>query len=167
MKTDGIISEYQEIIKQLSELDERLGNAIIHAIEKAAEYNPFGVETINEHPKCFTIKVSQVIGRPLTPSFYNFKESAKALIEILEKKAKTSWVEYLESLLSPEPMTTWIEYIENLEHPKKRKKDTLVTYCKLDDIIYIRRKMTYRGNDVSYQIPVSTLFIRQILKELK
>ena len=167
MKTDGIISEYQEIIKQLSELDERLGNAIIHAIEKAAEYNPFGVKTISEHPKCFTIKISQVIGRPLTPSFYDFKESAKGLVEILEKKAKTSWVEYLESLLSPEPMTTWIEYIENLEHPKRRKKITLDPYCKLDDIIYIRRKMTYKGVDVSYQIPVSTLFIRRILMALK
>ena len=92
----NIIKEIQSFSDEIAKLKGQLREAFIKAIDECGEENPFKVTQISE--RCFTIKFSSVMGRPWSPSFYDFKASGTILKEYLEKKPFEKWLDEIKSL---------------------------------------------------------------------
>lgn len=101
-----IDKELKELLKRKTALDEKFKDAFIKAVCEIGENeNPNEIKRINKN--CFIVRFSQVVGNPLTPSFYDWRASIDLIVETLEQKPKTEWVSTLKK---------WVENANKTEH---------------------------------------------------
>lgn len=109
-----IDKEIKELLERKTALDEKFKDAFIKAVCEIAENeNPNEIKRINKN--CFIIRFSQVVGNPLTPSFYDWRASIDLIVETLEKKPKTEWISTLKE---------WAENANKTEHIYLTRKVT-------------------------------------------
>lgn len=98
----GKISELEQRIEQLNNEKERLeetlkqviGVSMKEAIEESVKEQR--INRISKH--IFTVKFSQLIGNPWSPSFYDWEASANILFDYLIKIQPRKWRNELQSL---------------------------------------------------------------------
>lgn len=131
-----IEQELLDLKKQKEILEEKLIDAISASLLKVAQSNP--MQRIDKN--CFVVCISDVIGNPLTPSFYDWEQSVKIILKFLKNKPVEEWIKALTTKLedSPEKQPIVFEY-----------------------------KRQFNGVLYSEKIPVSRSFIEQIVIELK
>lgn len=131
-----IEQELLDLKKQKEILEEKLIDAISASLLKVAQSNP--MQRIGKN--CFVVCFSEVIGNPLTPSFYDWEQSAKIILKFLKNKPAEEWIQALITKLedSPEKQPVIFEY-----------------------------KKQFNGVLYTEKIPVSRSFIEQIVVELK
>lgn len=93
-----IIGKIEELKRQAESLEQTIGAAIIATIMEVASDSPVRMKRIGEH--CFTIRYSDLIGKPWSPKFYDWRASGDELIKYLEKKHKSpiKWIDDLKEL---------------------------------------------------------------------
>lgn len=104
MKLSEIKRKSDELEAQIKQLQVELKNTIIAAINEAAEGNPYHIKKLGAN--CFIIKSSQMIGRPWSPAFYDWEQTAKFVKETLENRDVTEWVSIMEKWLESAKMNT-------------------------------------------------------------
>ncbi len=136
---DRSIKEIQQEIanleKQRSELEDKLSQAIISALESVAQEHP--MRRISEH--CYIINYSDLIGNPWNFEFYDWEASVKVCLDYLKDKSPTSWIGSLTK--------------------KLHEKDT-------GPVEFIRIK-SCSGIKGIVKIPVSRVFLKRVIEELK
>ena len=93
-----IIGRIEELKRQAESLEQTIGAAIIATIMEVASDSPVRMKRIGEH--CFTIRFSDLIGKPWSPKFYDWRASGDELIKYLEKthKSPIKWIDDLKEL---------------------------------------------------------------------
>lgn len=93
------IKEIQQEITNLerlrSELEDKLSQAVISALESVAQEHP--MHRISKH--CYIINYSDLIGNPWNFEFYDWEASVKVCLDYLKDKSPTSWIESLNKKL--------------------------------------------------------------------
>lgn len=132
--------ELQEIEQKLLVLNEEkraIEQKLIAAIMAAIS------ETIKECPVkklgsgSFIVRLSDLIGNPWNPEFYDWESGAKVLIEKLNNVPADSWKQYMVDLLEGKPGSG-------------------------EPVYFVK----YIKNNGSYKIPVSRKFIVKIIERL-
>lgn len=118
-----------------NEMENILVDAISSAMLKIAQDKP--MQRINKH--CFVIRLSDMIGNPWNPEFYDWEKSITIILKFLKPKPAREWVCALNRKLESTP--------------------------KNQPVVFEYRKQSY-GVMYSEKIPVSRIFIEQIIKEL-
>ena len=130
-----IEQELCNLEQEKKKLEDKLTDAISSAMLKVTQDNP--MQRISKH--CFVIHLSDMIGNPWNPEFYDWE---KAIIIILK-------------FLKPKPVREWACALnEKLEHTPKNKP-----------VVFEYRRKSY-GVMHSEKIPVSRIFVEQIIEEL-
>ena len=97
MDVKDIYASIDELTAQLEIMTAKLEEAVKLAVKEAAKANPNKLNRISEH--IFTIQYSQLIGKPWSPSFYDWNQSAEFIIGYLKNKPCTDWKKILQSKL--------------------------------------------------------------------
>ena len=94
------IKEIQQEITNLeklrSELEDKLSQAVISALESVAKEHP--MHRISKH--CYIINYSDLIGNPWNFEFYDWEASVKVCLDYLKDKSPISWIELLTKKLN-------------------------------------------------------------------
>lgn len=135
MKLSEIKHKRDELEAQIKQLQVELKNTIIAAIDEAAVGNPYHIKKLGAN--IFIIKSSQMIGRPWSPSFYDWEQTAKFIKETLENRDVTEWVSIMEKWLESAKMNT----------------------------IDVKRKMkVWGGNYQEFTTPIDKAYIEKVLE---
>lgn len=94
MDVKDIYASIDELTAQLEIMTAKLEEAVKLAVKDAAKANPNKLNRISEH--IFTIQYSQLIGKPWSPSFYDWNASAEFIIDYLKNKPCTDWKKILQ-----------------------------------------------------------------------
>lgn len=86
-----------ELTKEKELLEGNLQEAMVSAIQEITKENHYGVKKIGKH--MMSISLSQMSGRPWSPKFYDWEDSAKSVLKYLEKTPATNWKKKLMELL--------------------------------------------------------------------
>jgi hypothetical protein len=70
------------MLKQLIDQIENVKQQLYAKILSLPENDKITI--LSEHPKCFTVKFSDVIGKPFNAEYYDFKAQYKILVELLK-----------------------------------------------------------------------------------
>lgn len=97
MDVKEIYTSIDELTAQLEAMTAKLEEAVRLAIKEAATENPTKLKRISSN--IFTIKLSEITGKPWSPSFYDWNKSAEFIIEYLKNKPCTDWKKILQSKL--------------------------------------------------------------------
>ena len=97
MGVKEIYSSIDDLTSQLDAMTEKLKEAVKLAVREAANDNPNKLNRISG--RIFTIQYSQFIGKPWSPSFYDWNQSAEFIIGYLKNKPCTDWKKILQSKL--------------------------------------------------------------------
>lgn len=104
------IKEIQQEIANLEklrgELEDKLSQAVISALESIAHEHP--MRRISKH--CYIINVSDLIGNPWNCEFYDWEASVKVCLDYLKDKSPTLWIELLTKKLH-EKNTGPVEFV--------------------------------------------------------
>lgn len=130
-----IEQELLELKRQKTELEEKLMKAISSSLLKVAQNHP--VQRIDKH--CFVIRVSDLVGNPFTPTFYDWEQSVKIILKFLNTKPVEEWEQALIIKLG--------DFLKNQPVVFEFKRQ-------VDGVLY------------KDKIPVSRSFIEQIIAEL-
>lgn len=95
---DVIRQRIAELAKEKELLEGNLQEAMISAIQEIAKENPYDVKKFSGF-KMMTISSSQLASKPWSMEFFDWEESAAAVLKYLEKTPVTSWKKKLEELL--------------------------------------------------------------------
>lgn len=90
-------------------------------------------------PHCFVVRFSEVLGNPLNPTFYDWEQSIKIIIKFLQPKPVEEWIRSLVIKLENSPQNQPVVFEYNRQ---------------------------FNGVRYSEKIPVSRLFVEEIVKEL-
>lgn len=90
-------AELASLIKRKSELESQLRQIVLDTIANIAK-TECKINKISNH--CFTIKFSDLIGNPWSPTYHNWESSIPILITYLESKPVFQWVACLQKKLS-------------------------------------------------------------------
>lgn len=118
-----------------NEMENILVDAISSAMLKVAQKKP--MQRISQH--CFVIRLSDMIGNPWNPEFYDWEKSIVIILKFLKPKPAREWVGALKAKLEGTP--------------------------KNQPVVFEYRRQSF-GVMHSEKIPVSRTFIEQIIKEL-
>ena len=99
MKIEDIRRRIAELAKEKELLEGNLQEAIVGAIQEIAKENPYGVKKMGGI-KMMTISSSQLFNKPWSMEFFDWEESAAAVLKYLEKTPVTSWKQKLTDLLN-------------------------------------------------------------------
>ena len=88
-----------ELTKEKNMMEENLQEAMISAIQEVAKENPYGIKKISGF-KMMTISSSQLASKPWSIAFFDWEESAAAVLKYLEKTPATNWKQKLTDLLN-------------------------------------------------------------------
>ena len=83
--------------KEMAILEKNLKHAMTEAIYEAAKENPNEPMRISKH--IIVVKYSDLIGNPWSSSFYDWRQSAKVVIDYLKNRPVTDWKRVLEEKL--------------------------------------------------------------------
>ena len=128
----------QELIlleQKKNEMENTLVDAISSAMMKVAQKKL--MQRISKH--CFVIHLSDMVGNPWNPDFYDWEKSISIILKFLKPKPIKEWVCSLASKLESTP--------------------------KNQSVVFEYRKQSF-GVMYSEKIPVSRIFIEQIIQEL-
>lgn len=68
-----------DLIKQIEQIKSNLYAKILSLPENDK------ITILQEHPKCFTIRFKDVVGKPLSPEYYCFESQYKMIVGFLER----------------------------------------------------------------------------------
>lgn len=138
MEIDEIRRRIAELTKEKELLEWNLQEAMVSAIQEIAKENPYGIKK-KDGLKMMTISSSQLASKPWTMNFFDWEESAAAVLKYLEKTPIINWKKRLEELLESK-----------------------------GDVIELKRRGTgilgYRG--VVQQTPIDRKFIEKIIEKI-
>lgn len=97
MKIEEIRRRIAELTKEKELLEGNLQEAMVSAIQEITKENHYGVKKIGKH--MMSISLSQMTGRPWSPKFYDWEDSAKSVLKYLEKTPAINWKKKLTDLL--------------------------------------------------------------------
>ena len=99
MDINEIRQRITELTKEKELLEGNLQEAIVSAIQEIAKENPYGVKKMGGI-KMMTISSSQLFNKPWSMEFFDWEESAAAVLKYLEKTPVTNWKQKLTDLLN-------------------------------------------------------------------
>jgi hypothetical protein len=138
MNLNEIRQRIAELTKEKELLEENLKEAIISAIQEVAKENPYGVQKKNGF-KMMKVSCSRLLGKPWSVNFFDWEESAAAVLRYLEKTPAINW----------------------------RKKLTEILDAK-ESVIELKRRGTgilgYKG--IIQQTPIDRKFIEKIIERI-
>ena len=98
MKIEEIRRRIAELTKEKELLEGNLQEAMVSAIQEIGQENPYGVKK-KDGFKMMTISSSQLASKPWSMEFFDWEESAVAILKYLEKTPATNWKKKLTDLL--------------------------------------------------------------------
>ena len=98
MEIDEIRRRIAELSKEKELLEGNLQEAMVSAIQEIGQENPYGIKKMSGL-KMMTISSSQLASKPWSMNFFDWEESAAAVLKYLEKTPVTSWKKKLTDLL--------------------------------------------------------------------
>lgn len=96
---DVIRQRIAELTKEKNMMEENLQEAMVSAIQEIGQENPYGVKK-KEGYKMMTISFSQLYDKPWSMDFFDWEESAAAVLKYLEKTPAINWKQKLTDLLN-------------------------------------------------------------------
>lgn len=136
---DKSIKQIEQELHLLEQKKNEIENALVEVVSSAMLKIAQNkpIQRINKH--CLFIRFSDMIDNPWNPEFYDWEKSVDIVLKYLKPKPPIEWVCKLEEKLKSTP----------------KNQPVVFKYCKKSyGILY------------SEKIPVSRIFIEQILKEL-
>ena len=97
MKLEEIHQRINELTKEMDMLEETLQEAMVSSIQEITKENYYDVKKIGKH--MMSISVSQMVGRPWSPKFYDWEDSAKSILNYLSETPAINWKKKLTDLL--------------------------------------------------------------------
>ena len=97
MKLEEIHQRINELAKEMDMLEETLQEAMVSSIQEITKENHYGAKKIGNH--MMSISVSQMVGRPWSPKFYDWEDSAKSILNYLSETPAINWKKKLTELL--------------------------------------------------------------------
>ena len=97
MKLEEIHQRINELAKEMDMLEETLQEAMVSSIYEISKENHYGVKKIGNH--MMSISTSQMVGRPWSPKFYDWEDSAKSILNYLSETPAINWKKKLTELL--------------------------------------------------------------------
>lgn len=132
-----IEKEIQALSEQKSVMELTLITAIHEAMVEVAKTKP--IQRLGNN--FFIIRLSDLVGNPWNPEFYDWERSAQIIVKFLTNKPVEKWRELLENKLS------------------ERKN-------KLSPVVFEFRRRGNFGTTITENIPVSAEFISKIIEKL-
>lgn len=88
-----------ELSREKEMMEGFLQEAMVNAIQEIAQENPHQIKKSPAGFRMMTIKSSELFDKPWSFEFFNWEESAAAILKYLANTPVTSWKEKLTSLL--------------------------------------------------------------------
>lgn len=98
MKIEEIRRRIAELAKEKELLEGNLQEAMVSAIQEIGQENPYGIKK-KDGLKTMTICFSQLYDKPWSMEFFDWEESAAAILKYLEKTPAINWKKKLTDLL--------------------------------------------------------------------
>ncbi len=130
-----IEQELLHLEQEKNKLEKILIDAISSAMLNVAQNKP--MQRISKH--CFVIRLSDMVGNPWNPEFYDWEKSISIILKFLRPKPAKEWVCSLVAKLDSTP----------------KNQPVVFEYCKQSYGVMFSEKMTD-----------SRIFIEQIIEEL-
>lgn len=138
MEIDEIRRRIAELTKEKELLEGNLQEVMVSVIQEIGQENPYGIKKMGGI-KMMTISSSQLFNKPWSMEFFDWEESAVAVLKYLAKTPVTNWKKRLEELLETK-----------------------------GDVIELKRRGTgilgYRG--IVQQTPIDRRFIEKIIERI-
>lgn len=99
MELSEIRRRIEELAKEQKVLEGDLQEAMVKSIQEIAQENPHQVKKSPAGFRMMTIKSSELFDKPWSFEFFNWEESAAAILKYLANTPVTSWKKKLTSLL--------------------------------------------------------------------
>lgn len=97
MELEEIHQRINELTKEKEMMEETLKEAMVSSIYEITKENHYGVKKIGKH--MMSISASQMVGKPWSPKFYDWEDSAKSILKYLENTPAINWKKKLTDLL--------------------------------------------------------------------
>jgi hypothetical protein len=97
MELEEIRRRIDELTKEKNMMEETLKEAMVSSIYEITKENHYGVKKIGNH--MMSISLSQMVGKPWSPKFYDWEDSAKSILKYLENTPAINWKKKLTDLL--------------------------------------------------------------------
>ena len=97
MELEEIRQRINELTKEKEIMEETLKEAMVSSIYEITKENHYGVKKIGKHT--MIISSSQMVGRPWSPKFYDWEDSAKSILNYLSNTPAINWKKKLTDLL--------------------------------------------------------------------
>ena len=98
MEIEEIRRRIAELTKEKELLEGNLQEAMVSAIQEIGQENPYGIKKVSGL-KMMTISSSQLASKPWSMTFFDWEESAAAILKYLKNTPATDWKKKLEKLL--------------------------------------------------------------------
>ena len=98
MDINEIRRRIADLAKEKELLEGNLQEAMVSAIQEIGQENPYGIKKTSGL-KMMTIKSSQLMDKPWSFEFFDWEESANAVLKYLEKTPAINWKKKLTDLL--------------------------------------------------------------------
>ena len=99
MEINEIRRRITELTKEKELMEGNLQEAMVSAIQEIGQENPYGVKKISGF-KMMTISSSQLTSKPWSMEFFDWEQSAAAVLKYLEKTPAVNWKQKLTELLN-------------------------------------------------------------------
>ena len=97
MELEEIRQRINELTKEKEMMEETLKETMVSSIYEITKENHYGVKKIGKH--MMSISASQMAGKPWSPKFYDWEDSAKSILKYLENTPAINWKKKLTDLL--------------------------------------------------------------------
>lgn len=97
MKLEEIRTRIQELARETEMMQEELQKAMVEVIYESAKENPNTFKKVSGH--IYTIGISEIAGKPWSPKFFDWEESAREILNYLKGTPSAGWKKKLEDLL--------------------------------------------------------------------
>jgi len=137
MELEEIRQRINELTKEKEMMEETLKEAMVSSIYEITKENHYGVKKIGNH--MMSISLSQMSGKPWSPKFYDWEDSAKSILKYLSGTPAINW--------------------------KKKLMELLETK---DDVVELKRRgMIWPGyTGIVERTPIDKVFIEKIIKKI-
>ena len=99
MDINEIRQRIEELAKEQKILEGNLQEAVVNAIQEIAQENPHQIKKSPAGFRMMTISASELFDKPWSFEFFNWEESASAILKYLANTPVTSWKKKLTDLL--------------------------------------------------------------------
>ena len=99
MDINEIRQRIAELSKEKEMMEESLQEAMVSSIQEIGLENPNGIKRVGSGIKMMTINSSELFGKPWSMEFYDWEQSANAILTYLKNTPAINWKKKLEELL--------------------------------------------------------------------